>query len=194
MYSDAVRDPTRDYSQISKELESAHLHPVTPADPKDKSFAAFQEWQLQRWSFGVVRRDNRQLRSAGITSTPQVYRSYLRSNGAFAPAKSEPCKIESQGHQTAGFGNRSGCRDYSNALWVVRPSDQRSVHGSPRGGVFAYRVRAKVCDKQCGTSSNEPSEGDSKKANSDCLLRTAFQKEIYPPATSDIRSSKQHEE
>ena len=47
VYLEAVRDPTRDYSQISKELQAAHLHPVTPSEPKDKSFAAFREWQLQ---------------------------------------------------------------------------------------------------------------------------------------------------
>lgn len=43
VYLDAVRDPTRDYSQITKELESAHLHPVTPSDPKDNSFVAYRE-------------------------------------------------------------------------------------------------------------------------------------------------------
>jgi len=51
VYLDALRDPTRDYSQISKELETAHVHPVTPADPKDDSFAAYREWQLQRNGF-----------------------------------------------------------------------------------------------------------------------------------------------
>jgi non-heme chloroperoxidase len=51
VYLEAIRDPTRDYSQISKELGNAHLHPVTPSNPKDDSFVAYREWQLQRMGF-----------------------------------------------------------------------------------------------------------------------------------------------
>ena len=75
VYLDAVRDPTRDYSQISKELESAHLHSVTPADPKDKSFAAFQEWQLQRNGFAFPESELRNTYNTNPDGTMGAYRT-----------------------------------------------------------------------------------------------------------------------
>lgn len=45
VYLDALRDPARDYSQISKEVKSAHVHPVTPSHPKDGSFVGYREPQ-----------------------------------------------------------------------------------------------------------------------------------------------------
>ncbi|HEX4542558.1 MAG TPA: alpha/beta hydrolase [Candidatus Acidoferrum sp.] len=51
VYLDAARDPTRDYSEISKKLSSAHLHPSIPLSPQDNSFAAYRAWEMRRNGF-----------------------------------------------------------------------------------------------------------------------------------------------
>jgi len=75
VYLDAARDPTRDYSQISKALESAHLHPVTPSGPKDNSFAAYREWQLQRNGFAFPESELRNTYASNPDGTMGEYRT-----------------------------------------------------------------------------------------------------------------------
>ncbi len=53
VYLDAARDPTRNYSEISKKLSSARLHPLTPAHPESNSFAAYREWHLRTYQFSA---------------------------------------------------------------------------------------------------------------------------------------------
>jgi pimeloyl-ACP methyl ester carboxylesterase len=80
VYLEAVRDPTRDYSQISKELQAAHLHPVTPSEPKDKSFAAFREWQLQRDGFAFPESE---LRNSYLTNPDGTMGKFGTSDAVF---------------------------------------------------------------------------------------------------------------
>ena len=75
VYLEAGRDPTRDYSQITKELEAAHLHPVTPSDPKDNSFAAYREWQLQRSGFAFPESELRNIYVSNPDGTMGEYRT-----------------------------------------------------------------------------------------------------------------------
>jgi len=75
VYLDAILDPTRDYSQISKELEGAHLHAVTPTDPKDKTFAAFRDWQLQRNGFAFPESELRNTYNSNPDGTMGEYKT-----------------------------------------------------------------------------------------------------------------------
>lgn len=80
VYLEATRDPTRDYSQITKELESAHLHPVTPSDPKDSSFAAYREWQLGRNGFAFPESE---LRNTYNTKSDGTMGEYMTPDAVF---------------------------------------------------------------------------------------------------------------
>jgi pimeloyl-ACP methyl ester carboxylesterase len=53
VYLDAARDPNRDYSEIGKKMASAHLHPITPDEPENNSFAAYRAWQAARNGFAL---------------------------------------------------------------------------------------------------------------------------------------------
>jgi pimeloyl-ACP methyl ester carboxylesterase len=74
VYLDAARDPTRDYSQIGKELAAAHLHALTPSNPKDESFAAYREWQIRRNGFAFPESDLRNTNDANPDGTMGAYR------------------------------------------------------------------------------------------------------------------------
>ena len=51
VYLDAARGLSHDFAEIGKKLASAHLHPISPAEPEDNSFSAYRAWELRRNGF-----------------------------------------------------------------------------------------------------------------------------------------------
>ena len=53
IYLEALRDPTRDYSEITKKLPAPMQNPPRPTDEDRKSFQSYHDWQLRRLGFAL---------------------------------------------------------------------------------------------------------------------------------------------
>ena len=91
VFLDAARDPNRDYSEISRKMSSAHLHPITPEDPEDNSFAAYRKWQIGRNRFAFPESE---LRNEYETNPDGTKGKYRTDRKVFAAIGGAPHKRE----------------------------------------------------------------------------------------------------
>jgi non-heme chloroperoxidase len=53
VYLEALRDPTRDYSELTKKLPTAMQNPPQASEADRKSFQAFRDWQMRTLGFAL---------------------------------------------------------------------------------------------------------------------------------------------
>jgi non-heme chloroperoxidase len=53
VYLEALRDPTRDYSELTKKLPTAMQNPPQASEADRKSFQAFPDWQMRTLGFAL---------------------------------------------------------------------------------------------------------------------------------------------
>jgi len=152
VYVDAARDPTRDYSKLSKKMEASGAKPPSPSDSDMKSFPAYREWQMRTMGFafpesevrnmfdsnpdgsmGDYRTDNSVFKAIGAGVQKRDYTKIRVPVLAFFAIPSTPEENVSRRYQFKNAQERAAVEEVHAAVLANIRTDERSIQRCAAG-------------------------------------------------------------